>query len=136
MKIEAHGLYLEMVALGRADPEEGWARVQVLVSVPGFKGQFEASLQVEDLSRFAAECAHMHASVGVASEATLGSAEPDILIVLKSNPRGHVAGRYHFESQRTDGVPTALSGLFESDQAGLPALEKGARELAHELART
>ena len=54
MNIAAEGLSLEMRVVTLADAQEGWARVQVQLAVPGFTGDFVAWLQVADVERFAA----------------------------------------------------------------------------------
>jgi hypothetical protein len=104
------------------------------LAVAGFSGQFEAWLELADLRRFAEQLSQLHTYVGRGGTARLCSAEPDIDIDLQMNSRGHITGKYAFESERRDGVPTSLTGQFEMDQSYLPDLEKGVRTLIALLA--
>jgi hypothetical protein len=119
VELRTHGLQLTVRAVGKAD-SENWARVQLDVLCNGFQGQFTASLQVEDLSRFLTQLSGMSDRVGEAAVAWLSGAEPDIDIRVEMNKRGQIAGTYRFESERRDGIPTVLSGSFEMDQTYIP----------------
>jgi hypothetical protein len=132
MEINAQGIQLNLRALRRADTEE-WTRVRVSVEVSGFRGEFEAWLQVGDLMRFADECSALYNNVGKRGCAILECAEPGIHVKLESNALRQIAGRYALESERPDGIPTFLSGSFRLDQSYLPAIEKSARRLAVEI---
>ena len=56
--------------------------MQVLVNANGFRGDFEAWLQLSDLVQFANEVEAMYESVRELASATLASAEPGINIRL------------------------------------------------------
>ncbi len=97
---------------------------QVQVMVPGFNGDFKAEMQVGDLERFEKDLREMEQKIGIVREAVLSSVEPGIFISLKSNKFGQVTGEYQFESERYEGDPTCLSGVFEFDQTYLKPLAK------------
>ena len=132
MKLRTEGLNLELQCVRDAD-DEGWCRVLVLVEVPGFAGKYEAWLQTDDLQRFSNELAQLHKNVGVPGQARLCSAEPDIDIQLSMDKLGHIQGDYVFESERREGIPTALAGRFDMDQSYLPELCGSIRDLLDEL---
>jgi len=113
--------------------DEDWVRVQVIVEATGFAGGFEGWLQLEDLKRFKHEVEVMYAEVGTPMNATLGSAEPDIWVQMRSLPLGNIEGTYRFESERRDGKPTALLGAFSLDQSFLPELAQSIMVLVTEL---
>lgn len=132
MKLSSSGLQLELLARRRANDED-WCRVQVEARANGFRGEFEAWLQTADLERFSSAVDHMYKSVGQANIATLSSAEPDIVVSLTMHPLGGIDGRYRLESERRDGAPTVLSGVFEIDQSFLPVLHESIETLLSEL---
>lgn len=132
MKINTHGLTLEVVAQETAD-EEGWCRVHVHALAPGFEGNFDAWLQTCDLDRFGTEIGHLYDAVGQPGTATLASTEPDIEVVLTMGRMGGISGRYRLESERRDGEATVLSGAFEIDQSFLPGLQGSVQALLAEL---
>jgi hypothetical protein len=134
MELRTHGLEIHLYPLSQAD-SEGWTHVEVEVRVSGFFGRYTAQLQLEDLERFAHELASMADRLGSETKAVLGSAEPDLLIELAMNARGQISGRYACESERRDGVPTALTGAFEMDQSFLPRLRQQCAQLISELSR-
>jgi hypothetical protein len=106
--------------------------VQVIVSVTGFQGEFEAWLQLSDLT--ADEADAMYRSIGQTGTAVLQSAEPDIHLSLRMNTLGQISATYMLESERPDGQPTALSGGFSMDQSYLLDLVRSTRLLITELA--
>jgi hypothetical protein len=132
MKLSTHGLSIELLARRAVDSED-WVRVQVVVVAPGFTGDFEAWLQLNDLRRFKGQVQAMYELVGSSVTAALGCAEPDINVELQMQPLGGVLGRYRFESGRLDGGPTVLSGAFTFDQSYLPALAESIGSLMVEL---
>jgi hypothetical protein len=132
MELRTHGLELHLHPVGQAD-SEGWSRVQVEVRVSGFLGRYTAQLQLEDLERFEDELQRMEDGLGQENRAALYSAEPDLSIELDMNRLGQIKGRYVFESERRDGVPTALTGAFEMDQSFLPSLRQQCAALASQL---
>ena len=71
----------------------------------------------------------MFTEIGTPQTAQLASAERDIQLRLQSQPLGGILGSYRFESERRDGVATALTGSFELDQSFLPALAESVRSL-------
>jgi len=115
-------LQLELQPRRKVD-EEDWVRVQVLLQTNGFRGDFEAWLQLTDLVRFRDEIEEMYDCVGEQRSAILSSAEPDIDIRLESRRLGGIQGSYRLESERLNGEPTAISGAFELDQSHLPSLQ-------------
>ena len=117
----------------RSVDDEDWVRVQVVVGANGFRGDFEAWLQLGDLSRFRDELEDMHQCVGQRKSAVLASAEPDIEVRLDMQPLGQIHGRYAFESERINGQPTVLSGSFEIDQSYLPRLRASVDSLIWQL---
>jgi hypothetical protein len=133
MELRTHGLEVHLDPLGQAD-SEGWTHVQIEVRVSGFFGRYTAQLELEDLKRFAYELASMEDGLGWESKAALCSAEPDLSIELTMNRLGQISGRYVFESERRDGVPTALTGAFEMDQSFSPSLREGCAALISQLA--
>src|SRR5437899_11934523 len=120
MELRTHGLELHLAPIGQAD-SEGWTHVHVEVRVSGFLGRYTAQLEVEDLKRSIRELAVMEDGLGQGSKAALCSAEPGVSIEMTLNRLGQINGRYVFESERRDGVPTALIGAFEMDQSFLPS---------------
>jgi hypothetical protein len=132
MELRTHGLELHLRPIGQAD-SGGWTRVHAEVRVSGFLGQYNAQIQLEDLERFALELRDMHDGFDRDSRAVLRSAEPDLFIELAMNRLGQIKGRYVFESERRDGVPTALTGAFEMDQSFLPLLRQRCDELIAQL---
>jgi hypothetical protein len=135
MKLTTTGLTIELQPRRRVDDED-WVRVQVLVKANGFRGDFEAWLQLGDLEHFALELGAMHEQVGKPATATLASAEPDIHIKLTMQALGAISGTYALESERPTGTPTLLSGAFEIDQSYLPGLRQSVEALMVELAAT
>jgi hypothetical protein len=135
MRISATHLQLELQPRRKVDDED-WVRVQVLLRVHGFRGDFEAWLQLGDLIRFRDDIERMHENVGQQTSASLASAEPDIEIRLESQRLGGIQGTYRFESERLDGRPTALSGAFEIDQSHLPAIRASINDLIELLGNT
>ena len=121
MKLKCHRFDLSIEPLTKVGAE-GWLHFQVEIMVPGFSGSFEAEMQFEDLERFKNDLSEMEQKVGIECEALLGSAEPGIHILLKSDRLGRVTGEYQFESERYNGEPTCLSGLFEIDQTFIKPL--------------
>jgi len=134
MKLNAEGLNVEISAVCRVDAED-WTRVWVSLAVHGFKGGFEAWLQLEDLRRFSREVSQLYANPAQAATARLCSAEPDIDIQIHMNNRGQIRGTYSLESERREGVPTQLLGAFVMDQSYLPALEQSVHALITYLCR-
>jgi hypothetical protein len=132
MKLHAQGLQIELRPRRLVDDED-WVRVQVLVEVNGFSGDFEAWLQLGDLERFANEIGAMYESAGKSSSAVLVSAEPDIQINLAMQSLGGIVGTYALESERLDGTPTVLSGAFNIDQSFLPSLRQSIYSLIADL---
>ncbi|MGZ8226109.1 MAG: WapI family immunity protein [Methylococcaceae bacterium] len=132
MKIHAQGLQIELCPRQLVDDED-WIRVQVLVEVNGFSGDFEAWLQLGDLERFANGIGAMYESVGKSSTAVLVSTEPDIHINLAMQSLGVIVGTYALESERLDGTPTVLSGAFNIDQSFLPSLHQSIYPLITDL---
>lgn len=128
MEIRAQGLQLSL-RVAQPPDQEGWIKLDVEVTVAGFSGRCLGWIQHDDLGRFADALQQMDATVGEPSKAVLSSAEPDIKIELSMDRRGHVVGRYAFESERRDGIPTVLSGAFEMDRSFLPALRREVAEL-------
>lgn len=134
MKISAANLTIELRPL-RAVDDEDWVRVQVLAAANGFRGDFDAWLQLGDLVRFREEIEAMHASVGQSLTSILASAEPDIKIELNMQSLGAIEGTYAFESERPNGTPTVLSGSFDIDQSYLPDLCSSINDLISALAK-
>ena len=133
MKLSAATLTIELRPRRTVDDED-WVRVQVLAGANGFHGDFEAWLQLGDLTRFREEIEVMHRSVGQAITATLSSAEPDIKIELTMQPHGGIEGTYALESERPASTPTLLSGGFAIDQSYLPGLRDSIDDLVSALA--
>ena len=132
MKITAPGLELDVSARSECT-EEDWCWVHVAADVPGFAAHFDAQLQGEDLSRFAAEVGRLQESVGGPGTATLSSYERGLEITLTMQRLGGISGRYRFESERIGGDPAVLSGPFEMDQSFLPRLRDDVLNLLSEL---
>ena len=132
MELKATGLQMKLALYSKADAED-WAKVTLNISCTGFRGEFIAWLQTEDVRRFKAELMTMYQSVGSPAAARLCSAEPDIDVELTMDPRGHIVGVYRFESERINGTPTVLSGEFQMDQSFIPGLTKQLEELALSL---
>lgn len=128
MEIRTQGLQLSLCVARPPDPE-GWTKLDVEVTVAGFSGRCLGSIQHDDLRRFADALQQMDATLGEPNKAVLSSAEPDIKIELSMDRRGHVVGRYAFESECRYGIPTVLSGAFEMDQSFLPSLRREVAEL-------
>jgi hypothetical protein len=134
MELKSTGLQLKLMPYLKADAED-WAKVTVNVECNGFRGEFVAWLQSQDVRRFSAELATMYGSVGTPATARLCSPEPDIDVELNMDVRGHIVGSYRFESERRNGTPTVLSGEFEMDQSFIPDLTKQLEALAAQLMR-
>jgi hypothetical protein len=132
MELKATGLQMKLIPHSKADTED-WAKVTLSIECNGFRGEFVAWLQTEDVQRFRAELVTMYQSVGSPTTARLCSAEPDIDVELKMDARGHVEGNYRFESERINGSPTVLSGAFEMDQSFIPDLTMQLEELVSAL---
>lgn len=135
MKLATPSLTIELQPRRSVDDED-WVRAQVLTKANGFRGDFEAWLQLGDLERFARELDAMHQQVGRPATATLTSAEPDIHVKLTMQSLGAISGTYALESERPTGTPTLLSGAFEIDQSYLPALRQSVEALMVELGAT
>ena len=133
MRIAASALRLELAPAGAPDAA-GWARVRVRAESGGFRGDFEAAIQPEDLRRFERELAAMEDAPGRPARATLSCAEPGLDVRLDADPPGALAGHFALESQREDGAWTTLSGTFELDRGELPALRASIDELLEALA--
>ncbi len=133
VKLSAATLTIELRPRRIVDDED-WVRVQVLAGANGFRGDFEAWLQLGDLVRFSEEIEVMHPSLGQALTATLASAEPDIKTMLNTQALGGIEGTYALESERPIGTPTVLSGGFAIDQSYLPALRDSIDDLIAALA--
>jgi hypothetical protein len=132
IELHSHGLHLELVPLGPPTVEE-WFNATVRAEVPGFAGDYSCQLQLRDLERFGEQLEKMHGAAGSESTAELCSAEPGIRIVCRCNKFGQISGRYELESQRSEGVPTLLSGPFDMDQSYLPELCRSIRSALHGL---
>jgi hypothetical protein len=132
MNLSSGALTIELQPRRTVDDED-WVRVQVVVGANGFRGDFEAWLQLADLSRFRDELEDMHQCVGQEKSAVLASAEPDIEVRLDMQQLGQIHGRYAFESERVNGQPTVLSGSFEIDQSYLPRLRTSVDSLIWQL---
>jgi len=132
MELNATALQMKLTPYSKADAED-WAKVTLSVRCNGFRGEFVAWLQTEDVQRFKSELMTMYQSVGTPARARLCSAEPDIDVELTSDTRGHIVGSYRFESERINGTPTVLSGEFEVDQSFIPDLAKQLEELVSSL---
>lgn len=130
--IEATGLQMKLAPYSKADAED-WAKVTLSIKCNGFRGEFVAWLQTQDVRRFGAELMTMYQSVGKPAIARLCSAEPDIDVELNMDARGHIVGNYRFESERINGTRTVLSGEFEMDQSFLPDLANQVEDLASSL---
>lgn len=118
----------------RAVDNEDWVRVYVETSAGAFHGEFEAYLQLEDLRRFGQELDSMYDSPGDPKSASLGSAEPNILIELSAEPLGAIAGSFRFSGEQGDFAE--LRGDFRIDQSFLPAMRSGLTSLITELSGT
>jgi hypothetical protein len=133
MKIDAHGLGLELLAVDLLDRED-WCRVRVLAQVPGFHADFVAYLQGADLRRFRDDANAMYDAVGKPKEITLGSFEPGISLTLAMQTLGGIRGKYKFQGDFVEGGAPCLMGNFELDQSYLPSLSDGIDQLLAELA--
>jgi hypothetical protein len=133
MRIVASALRLELAPASAADAA-GWARVRVRAESGGFRGDFEAAIQPEDLRRFERELATMEETQGRPAPATLSCAEPGLDVRLDADRPGALAGHFALESPRGDGAWTTLSGTFELDRGELPALRASIDELLEALA--
>lgn len=131
MELKCEGLDLRIEPQNPPDAE-GWMPFQVTVAAPGFSGQFHTEMQPDDLKRFEKGLIHMEAHAGNPCEAVLAGLEPGIHIMLQSDKRGNISGKYQFESQMHEDIPTRLSGGFSLDQTYLKPLIYG---LADDLAR-
>ncbi len=123
---------MKLAPYSKADAED-WAKVNLTVRCNGFRGDFVAWLQTEDVQRFKSELTTMLQSLGTPAKARLCSAEPDIDVELTSDRRGHIIGSYRFQSERINGTPTVLSGEFEMDQSFIPDLIRQLQELVSSL---
>ena len=132
IEFRADGLALKIRAHSRADAED-WARVLVESESNGFHGQFIAWIQTEDLTRFSNELSRMVSDLGQELTASWVSAELDVYLELRSDRRGHIKGGYRLESERREGTPTVLSGVFDMDQTYIPRLLAEVQELTRRL---
>ena len=132
MKLDTHGLSLELLARRTVDDED-WVRVQVVATAPGFTADFEAWLELNAIKRFKAEIRSMYEAVGKLGTATLRCAQTDINVELEMQPLGGILGTYKLESKRLDGGPTFLSGAFTLEQSYLPGLVESLESFIAEL---
>lgn len=131
MKLNTHGLSLELQARQTANGED-WVTVHTVVMVPGFKGDFEADLQLDDLLRFNTQLQSLYEKAGLPGTAILSSADPGVRVELNMQALGMIRGKYEFESTVVD-EPTVLSGGFSLDQSYLPALMESIEALVSQL---
>lgn len=131
MKLATHGLSLELQAQQRANGED-WVTVRTVVVVPGFNGDFEANLQLDDLLRFKAQLRSLYENACLPSKAILSSADPGVRVELNMQALGVIRGKYEFESTVVE-EPTVLSGGFSLDQSYLPNLIESIESLVSEL---
>ncbi|ABM38024.1 WapI family immunity protein [Polaromonas naphthalenivorans] len=116
MQLRTSTFRVELKALRRADDED-WARVRVEVQAGGFKGDFEAWLQVGDLDNFSKQLGALYENVGQAGIARLACAERGIVLSLSMETMGGIDGQYEFFDESTSAV---LSGGFKIDQSYIP----------------
>ncbi len=116
MKIEAHGLSLELAPVNALDDKD-WCRVRVIAEVPNFQATFVAYLQGADLKRFRKQVESLYSNVGNAGEATLTSVESGISLSLCSNVLGGIAGTYRLQGEFLEGGAPTLTGGFQMDQS-------------------
>ena len=132
IELNTHGASFKIVAHSPSDAE-GWCKVSVRVQTNGFEGETVAWLMAEGLQMFEKDLSYMIDSVGRDAAARLCSPEPDLDIELKMNRLGQIQGTFTIESERIDGIPTALSGSFKMDQTFLPTLRNQTQVLLKSL---
>ena len=81
MKLKCHRFDLLIEPLSKAGPE-GWLHFQVVVTVPGFSGNFKAELQLEDLERFKDSLNQMEERIGKEHEAFWRPHKPQVAQAL------------------------------------------------------
>ena len=122
MRISSEDLELCLAPVAKAN-DEGWARITIDARVPGFTVHYTGWLRLPGAESFESRLREMQDGIGNEHEAVLDSVdEPGLLLELKMNRHGHIAGLYRFISERRDGEPTALSGSFDMDQSFLPSM--------------
>jgi hypothetical protein len=114
--------------------EGGWARVRVRVGVCGFRGDFDARIQLDDLRRFDRELEALEMEATPDARAVLTCDEAGLDVRLQAQAAGLLSGRFALESERAGGAWTTLSGTFELDQALVPDIRASLRALVGALA--
>ncbi len=132
MKIESHGLKLEIAAASALDQED-WCRVHVVAKVPAFEANLVAYLQGADLRRFRDGLNSMYGAVGKLGKAVLSSHEPGVEITLSMQSLGGILGTYEFVGEFFEGGAPRLTGGFALDQSYLPKLSREIDVLISEL---
>ena len=106
------------IAFPASFSSEGWAHVNVELSVQGFRGSVQAFLERADLERFAQGLAPLYESL--LGRAELSPLEAQITLVLSGNGRGAVTVSGFALSQAS--FANRLQFEFEVDQTYLPPL--------------
>jgi hypothetical protein len=101
----------------------------VHVETGGFRGDFPAWVQLEGLRAFAGELAALRDAGARPARATLSCDEPGIDLRIEAAEGGPIRAHFALESERAAGAWTTLSGTFELDPDGLPAIRASIGEL-------
>jgi hypothetical protein len=124
LELSADGLDFQLVPIGEPDRNHV-IHAKVLVAVPGFKGEYEASIEPQEFLGFARGLDNLSVSLSPGDSAVLEPFEHDFSLTLTMGTGGHIGGTYRFQGGRFDGAtPAVLSGEFAMDQSYLPELRR------------
>jgi len=118
LKLQAEGLSFELHYL--KPDEEGWVGCNVIINVPGFRGDVDFHMLRSDLERFHTELSSARVATNWPREVLLASTEPGFELSFRVERTGQVAGQYRFGSQEIHRA--VLSGDFTMDQTYLEPL--------------
>lgn len=118
MELRAEGLTFTILFM--APDEDGWMWCNVIINVPGFRGDVDFQMLRSDLDRFHAELSASMIASNWPCEVRLESTDPGIDLSFRVERTGQIAGRYRFGGQ--DPQRPILSGGFEMDQTYLGPL--------------
>lgn len=118
MELRADGLAFTVLFI--APDEEGWMWGNVIINVPGFRGDVDFQLLRSDLERFHTELSASMVASNWPCEVHLESTEPGFDLSFRVERTGQITGRYRFGGRDTH--RPRLSGGFEMDQTYLGPL--------------
>jgi hypothetical protein len=108
-----------------SNDRESWFHAAIAVHCDGWYGQFKASFMRGELSRLAQDVRALYQRLD--GEAVLDPVEPNLVLSLTGDGKGHVRVRGTAQNRLSSG--THLSFEFQIDQTYLPAISKSLSEM-------